>query len=224
VSADGFRAVVFDLDGTLLDSYEGIRAALNPVLVHFGKEPVTVDQVRFMVGEGLPRLIEKAIGPEMVEEGVRLFRERYRETAVSGSALFHDAEEVMTELGQRGIPMSIASNKPALFSRQILESLGIAARFVFVGGPDIGFAPKPDPGMALAALAAMRTTAQETLFVGDMPIDLQTARAVGMRCALIPTGSSLREELEAARPEYFVDSLASLLPLFAGGSAVESRA
>jgi 2-phosphoglycolate phosphatase len=214
VSADGFRAVVFDLDGTLLDSYEGIRAALNPVLVHFGKEPVTVDQVRFMVGEGLPRLIEKAIGPEMVEEGVRLFRERYRETANSGSALFHDAEEVICELGRRGIPMSIASNKPALFSRQILESLGIASRFVFVGGPDIGFLPKPDPGMALAALEAMGSAPKETLFVGDMPIDIQTARAVGMPVIALPTGSSTRDELVAAAPDRILGALTELLPLF----------
>lgn len=224
MSAGGFRAVVFDLDGTLLDSYEGIRAALNPVLVHFGKAPVTAAQTRFMVGEGLPRLIEKAIGPESVEEGVRLFRERYRETALTGSTLLAEARELLAELSRRGIPISIASNKPAQFTRLILESLGIASLFRFVGGPDTGFLPKPDPGMALAALEVMRTTAEETLFVGDMPIDLQTARAVGMRCALIPTGSSRREELEAARPDFFVDSLSSLLPLFAEGSAVESRA
>jgi phosphoglycolate phosphatase len=218
----GYRAVVFDLDGTLLDSYPGIQEALNPVLLHYGKEPVTLDQTRFMVGEGLPRLIEKAVGPEAVEEGVRLFRARYRETALSGSALIHDAEEVMAELARRGIPMSIASNKPALFSRQILDYLEIASLFEFVGGPDMGFPPKPDPGMALAALAAMDARPEETLFVGDMPIDLQTARAVGMPCALIPTGSSRREELEASHPDFFVDSLASLLPLFGLSPAVES--
>ena len=191
----GCRAVVFDLDGTLLDSYAGIREALNPVLLHYDKDPVTLDQTRFMVGEGLPRLIEKAVGPEAVEAGVRLFRDRYRETALSGSALIHDAEEVMAELARRGIPMSIASNKPALFSRQILESLGIAARFAFVGGPDIGFAPKPDPAMA-------------------MPIDVQTARASGMPVAALPTGSSTRDELVASGPDVILDNLCEILPLF----------
>jgi len=216
VSTGGYRAVVFDLDGTLLDSYEGIRAALNPVLVHYGKDPVTLDQTRFMVGEGLPRLIEKAIGPESVDEGVRLFRERYRETALSGSTLFHDAEEVMAELSRRGIPMSIASNKPALFSRQILDHLGIASRFAFVGGPDLGFVPKPDPGMALAALAAMGSAPEETLFVGDMPIDVQTARAVGMPVAVLATGSSTREELLESAPDLILRTLGELLPLFRG--------
>jgi phosphoglycolate phosphatase len=212
--AGGYRAVVFDLDGTLLDSYAGIREALNPVLVHYGKEPVTLDQTRFLVGEGLPRLIEKAVGPEAVEEGVRRFRERYRETALSGSALFHDAEEVMVELSRRGIPMSIASNKPALFSRQILEHLGIVDRFAFVGGPDVGFAAKPDPAMAFAALAAMGSKAGETLFVGDMPIDVWTARASGMPVAVLPTGSSTREELVASTPDVILDNLRELLPLF----------
>ena len=209
-----YRAVVFDLDGTLLDSYPGIREALNPVLVRFGKQPVTIDQTRFMVGEGLPRLIEKAVGPEAVEEGVRLFRERYRETALTGSTLIHEAEEVMVELGRRGIPMSIASNKPAQFSRQILGSLGIAGRFVFVGGPDMGFVPKPDPAMALAALAAMGSTAEETLFVGDMPIDIETARAVGMPVVVLASGSATREELASAAPDLLLDRLGELLSLF----------
>ena len=218
MKAGSCRAVVFDLDGTLLDSYEGIRAALNPVLVHYGKEPVTLDQTRFMVGEGLPRLIEKAVGPEAVEEGVRLFRARYRETALSGSSLIPGAEEVMAELSRRGIPMSIASNKPAQFSRQILDYLGIAGRFLFVGGPDMGFVPKPDPGMALAALAAMGSTAAETLFVGDMPIDVQTARAASMPVAVLPTGSSTREELVASAPDVILDTLREVLPLFAVGA------
>jgi phosphoglycolate phosphatase len=215
VIVGGLRAAVFDLDGTLLDSYVGIREALNPVLVHFGKEPVTLTQTRFMVGEGLPRLIEKAVGLHAVEEGIRLFRARYEQTALTGSALFAEAGELLAELSRRKIPMSIASNKPAVFTRQILNSLEIDSLFAFVGGPDMGFAPKPDPGMALAALAAMGTGPGETLFVGDMPIDLQTARAVGMPCALIPSGSSLREELETANPDFLVDSLASLLRLFA---------
>ena len=212
----GYRAAVFDLDGTLLDSYSGIRSALNPVLVRFGKEPVTLEQTRFMVGEGLPRLIEKAIGSEAVEEGIRLFRERYRETALTGSTLFPEAEEMLDELSRRRIPMSIASNKPALFSRQILESLGIAARFSFVGGPDMGFAPKPDPAMAVAALAAMGSKAGETLFVGDMPIDVQTARAVGMPIVVLATGSSTREELVGSAPDAILRTLRELLPLFRG--------
>ena len=210
-----FRAAIFDLDGTLLDSYEGIRAALNPVLVHFGKEPVPVEEVRFMVGEGLPRLIEKAVGPDAVEEGVRLFREGYRQTVLTGSVLFAEAAEVLAELSRRGVPMSIASNKPAQFTRIILESLGIASRFRFVGGPDVGFAPKPDPAMALAALAAMGSKPEVTLFVGDMPIDIETARAAGMPVVVLPSGSSTLEELVAAGPDRILCTLAELLPLFA---------
>ena len=209
-----FRAAIFDLDGTLLDSYAGIRAALNPVLVHFGKEPVSVEEVRFMVGEGLPRLIEKAIGPDAVEEGIRLFREQYHRTALTGSTLFTEAEELLAELSRRGIPMAIASNKPAQFTKLILESLGIAGLFRFVGGPDIGFAPKPDPAMALAALEAMGSAPEETLFVGDMPIDVETARAAGMPVIVLPTGSSTREELVAAVPDRVLGTLAELLPLF----------
>jgi 2-phosphoglycolate phosphatase len=209
-----FRAAVFDLDGTLLDSYEGIHDALSDVLAHFGRPPVTIDQTRRLVGHGLEALVAKVLPEELRADAVNHFRFRYKVNAPKLTKLMPGAELVVTELWRRGIRLAIASNKPAVFSRQLLAGFGLAELFTFIGGPDLGFTEKPDPGMVLAALRAMRASPEETLYVGDMTVDVATARAAGLPVAVVPEGSSTREELEAERPDFLLSSLAEVLGLF----------
>ena len=209
-----FRAVVFDLDGTLLDSYEGIHDALSDVLAHFGRPPVTVEETRRLVGHGLEALIAKVLPEELQADAAAHFRFRYKVNAPKLTKLMPGAELVVSELWRRGIRLSIASNKPAVFSRQLLAGFGLAELFTFIGGPDLGFPEKPDPAMVHAALQAMRASPAETLYVGDMTVDIATARAVGLPVAVIPEGSSTREELEALRPEYLLASLTDVLGFF----------
>jgi len=112
------------------------------------------------------------------------------------------------------VRLSVASNKPAVFSRQLLAGFGLAELFAFVGGPDLGYREKPDPAMVLAALEAMGRPASETLYVGDMTVDVETARAAGLNVAVVPRGSSTREELAGARPDHVLEGLADVLGLF----------
>lgn len=216
-TAPRFRAVVFDLDGTLIDSYDAIHDALSTVLRSFGQAPVSRDQVRRMVGHGLESLIERHVGAENVEEGVELFRERYREVGLEMTALLPGAEHVVRELAKRDVAMAVASNKPSDFSRDLLYGLGIGGRFDEIVGPDLGFPPKPDPAMVLEVLESMAVEASDALFVGDMPIDVETARAAGMPVAALPTGSSSRRDLEAAKPDFLLERLVEVLDLFPGG-------
>ena len=217
-----FRAVVFDLDGTLLDSYEGIHDALSDVLAHFGRPPVTVEETRRLVGHGLEALIAKVLPEELRADAAAHFRFRYKVNAPKLTKLMPGAELVVSELWRRGIRLAIASNKPAVFSRQLLAGFGLAELFTFIGGPDLGFPEKPDPAMVLAALQAMRASPAETLYVGDMTVDIATARAAGLPVAVIPEGSSTREELEALRPDYLLSALTDVLGLF--DEAPRSRA
>src|SRR5262245_1424970 len=108
-----YRAIVFDLDGTLVDSYEAIAERLNAVRAHFGLEPWSLDEVRRAVGTGLPSLIRKNVGEARVDEGVRLFRARYRRVFREKTRWMPDVEPTLRELARRGIPMAITTNKPA---------------------------------------------------------------------------------------------------------------
>ena len=209
-----FRAAVFDLDGTLLDSYVGIHDSLADVLEHYGRPPITVEEARRLVGHGLEALIAKVLPEELRFEAAQRFRFRYKVNAPKLTRLMPGAELVVSELWRRGIRLAIASNKPAVFSRQLLAGFGLAELFTFIGGPDLGFPEKPDPAMVRAALQSMRSSPAETLYVGDMTVDVETARAAGLAIAVVPLGSSTREELEALRPDHLLPGLADVLGLF----------
>lgn len=157
--------------------------------------------------------MEEAVGPEKRDEGVRLFREHYGRTGPETTRLLPGADEVTKALRDRGVRLAIASNKPGVFSRQLLSHLGIADRFGVIHGPDDGFPPKPAPHMVFMALALLGVKAVDALYVGDMPLDVLTARAAGLPVAAIPTGSSSREELLAAGPDIVLDGLPGVMHL-----------
>jgi 2-phosphoglycolate phosphatase len=209
-----FRAAVFDLDGTLIDSYRAIHECLNLVRTTYGREPVSLEECRRLVGHGLDVLISRAIGEPDARAGVLLFRERYSVVAPALTELLPQADQVTRELAARGVPMAIASNKPARFSSLLLDELGLKGRFGVIAGPDSGFPPKPDPAMVRFALERLSASPAEALFIGDMEVDVETARAAGMRVAVLPTGSCTRDELCAAGADFLLENLTEVLALF----------
>jgi phosphoglycolate phosphatase len=204
------RAVVFDLDGTLLDSYAAIHECLSLVLAAFGQPAVSPEETRRMVGHGLEALIGRAVGAENVAAGVKIFRDHYERIGPTSSTLLPGADAVTRRLREAGIPLAIASNKPARFSRQILEALGLLSRFAFVAGPDDGFPPKPAPHMVFMALATLGVKGGESVFVGDMPVDVATARAAAIPVIAVPSGSATVEELRAVSPDLLIRDLNEL--------------
>jgi phosphoglycolate phosphatase len=207
------RAVVFDLDGTLVDAYAAIHDALGVVLEAFGRAPVAREETRRMVGLGLENLVTKAVGAENLAEGVRLFRERYEAVGIESTRLLPGAERVTRSLFENGIGLAIVSNKPARFTRPLLEAFGLSGRFGFIAGPDDGFPPKPAPHMVFMALGTLGVAGRDAVFVGDMPVDIATARAAQTPIVALPTGSATREELLACSPDAIVENLEGLLPL-----------
>ncbi|HKA35251.1 MAG TPA: HAD-IA family hydrolase [Thermoanaerobaculia bacterium] len=210
--------LVFDLDGTLIDGYDAIGEALAYAMGKFGLEALPPEQVRVMVGQGIEKLLEKAVGRDTAAEGVRLFRERYPQVAVSGSRLLPDVAAVLAALGGRGYRMAVASNKPARFSRMILDACGVGAFFTAVGGPDEHTPTKPDPEMLNRLMAAQGASPAETIVIGDMEVDSEFARAAGCRVVLVPSGSRTREELRTVDADALLDSLSDL-PLWLEGKS-----
>jgi phosphoglycolate phosphatase len=199
--------IVFDLDGTLIDGYAAIGDALAHAMESLGEAALSAERVRAMVGHGLERLLEQAVGLGRAAEGARLFRERYPSVAVSHSHLLPGVAEAVAALAAAGHPMAVASNKPGHFSRMILEAKGLASAFAEIAGPDEATPPKPHPAMLRRIVGAAGATPETTVVVGDMEVDYEFARSAGARVVLIPSGSRTREELEGLSPDGFLGSI-----------------
>ena len=208
------RGVVFDLDGTLVDSYDAITRSLNHALRSLGEEPLAAARVRQMVGRGIEVLVERALGgPERVAEAVRLFREEYAQVAVEMTEALPDVQPTLATLSDRGYRMGVASNKPARFCRIILEHLGMLPFMTDVLGPDVVENAKPHPEMVHRLLTRFELDAREVVYVGDMGVDAETCRNAGVVCWLIPTGSCSAAELQDAGGDRLLERFTDLLDL-----------
>lgn len=211
------RGLVFDLDGTLVDSYEAIAASLNHARAGFGLPPLPVSRVRRAVGRGLERLVADMIGPDHVNDGVRLFRERYAETFRPMTRALPGARETLRRLHGWGYRMAVASNKPARFAEPILADAGMLPYLLAVQGPDRSGTTKPEPTMVRNCLRALALSPAQALYVGDMVLDVETAARAGLPVVLVEGGSSPREALEETG-QRVLGSLSSLTELLHGSS------
>ena len=204
------RLVVFDLDGTLIDGYPAIEDALSYAMGRMALPALGAREVRSMVGHGLAKLLEQAVGAARAEEGVRLYRERYPSVCIEKSELLDGAREVLEALRTRGHAIALASNKPASFSRLILDAKGVGHYFSGIGGPDASTPAKPDPTMLLRLIREASGDPESTVVVGDMEVDSEMALAAGCRVLLIPGGSRSREELAGVHADAFLGRLSDL--------------
>ena len=215
--ASRFAAIVFDLDGTLIDSYSALAGAINFARRGCGYGEVDGEVIRRAVGDGLEALLERTFAPDPVpEKARRLFEEHYDEICCRESRVLDEVEPTLAALQEMGVRMAVCTNKPTRFSEKILEHLGLAPRFSAIVGPDLAGARKPDPRHVLFALERVARSPEESLFVGDMTIDVDAARAAGMPIAVVATGSSSREALVAAEPDHLLGSFGELASIVKG--------
>jgi 2-phosphoglycolate phosphatase len=210
------RAVLFDFDGTLADSYDAITASVNHVRAGHGLAPLAESEVRRHVGRGLPYLLEHAVpGVDQPADQER-YRAHHPSVMLTGTRLLPGAAAVLEALHRSGRRIGVCSNKPRAFTKELLEFLEIRQYVDAEFGPEDVARPKPAPDMLRAALAWLRVPAEEALYVGDMVVDIETAVAAGVRVWVVATGSDERVTLETAGPERILASLNELLEVFAG--------
>jgi 2-phosphoglycolate phosphatase len=194
-----FRAVLFDFDGTLADSYAAITASVNHVLQHHGRPPLAEDQVRTLVGHGLQQLMDTILPGIDPDVATRLYREHHPTVMKSHTKLLPGVAAGLAALKAAGVKLGVCSNKPAYFTRSLLEMLGINEYFEAVFGPDdVGGVAKPDPTMVLKALEKLGVPKEQALYVGDMSVDIETGRRAGIETWVMPTGSHDEATLRAA--------------------------
>jgi phosphoglycolate phosphatase len=207
-----FRAVLFDFDGTLVDSFAAITASVNHVRAHNGLPPLNEAAVKKLVGFGLPQLIADVVPDGDHKANVALYYSHHPTVMYDQTKLLPAATSALTALHEAGIKLAICSNKSVTITRELLDSLQIGQFFDAALGPEDSGIPKPNPAMVHLALKIMGVKPSEALYVGDMAIDVETARNAGLAIWVLPTGSGDRESLVRAKPDRILESLTELAP------------
>ncbi|MFH7319361.1 HAD family hydrolase [Desulfurivibrio sp. D14AmB] len=211
------RAIMFDLDGTLLDSLADIADAMNRVLAGLKLPEHPRQAYRFMVGEGMPTLVSRALEPlrDQKTEKVALaaMREEYGRSWRDQTRPYPQIPQLLTTLNRREIPLTILSNKPDDFTRQAVEELLAPHRFALVRGARPDTPRKPDPGGALALAKELNLPPAEFIYVGDSGIDMQTAKRAGMFAVGVLWGFRPAEELRQNGADALIDTPSQLLEI-----------
>jgi phosphoglycolate phosphatase len=219
----GVRVVVFDLDGTLIDSKLDLALAVNATLEWMKRPPIEHGRIYGYVGNGAPMLIQRALGEGASEEECRRalehFLKYYREHMLDNTVAYPGVREGLAALAH--LPMAVLTNKPTRISRMILEGLGLARYFRYTHGGNSFERKKPDPMGMETLLRDMSAAPREAMMVGDSEVDVQTARnANTWSCGVSYGLGSDRLNGEFA-PDVMVDSLAEL-PEVIGASKTNS--
>jgi phosphoglycolate phosphatase len=213
------QAVVFDLDGTLVDTAPDLTRATNYVLASRGRSPVSAADVRMMAGLGARMLIRRGfaatglpVAEEDVEELFGQFLAYYAEHIAIDSRLFPGSRKLLDLCRERGIRLGICTNKPEGLSRALIESLGLSGYFNAIVGMDTIRIAKPDPRIYGETLRRMEVNGGRTVMIGDSETDVLTARAAGVPVIGVTFGYTPKPVAEF-RPDYLADSFEELWPL-----------
>src|SRR5579859_1059906 len=205
------RVLIFDLDGTLIDSKLDLAHSVNAMLEHMGRTPLAHEMVYSYVGNGAPMLVRRALGEGATdaecENGLAFFLSYYRAHMLDNTVTYPGVREGLAVLD--GMPMAVLTNKPVRFSRQILEGLGLASYFRYVYGGNSFESKKPNPAGMSVLLRDFGAAPKQVMLVGDSEVDVRTARNAGTWCCGVTYGLGT-DQLAKNPPDLLVSSLTEL--------------
>ncbi len=213
-----FKAIIFDLDGTLVDSVYDIADAGNVALKTLGYPPHSYEEYRHFIGHGLRELCRKSLPEDQREEAVidschRLLAAHYQAHSTDKTRLFPGMEEVLEKCRRQGLKLAVLSNKADILTQDILRRLNIHSWFKVVTGLRDGFARKPDPKGVFWVCNCLNCPKENILYVGDSAIDMQTARAAGLESVACRWGYRPEEELLNEHPDHIIRQPLELLDI-----------
>jgi len=204
------EAVLFDLDGTLLDTVPDIRACLNESLALFSYPPITEEQTKQFVGDGAKKLVERAVPEGGDVEGVYAdFKARFREYPPERTKLYRGELECLKKLKAKGYKLGVVTNKPQKAAENVIRRL-IPIDFDIIVGDTGDFPCKPDPTVARYASLSLHLFPQDCIFVGDGETDALTAKNADMLGISCLWGYRTKEQLQGAGATNFVSDFAEL--------------
>lgn len=197
------HAVIFDLDGTLIDSLPDVLSALNTVLADAGRRPVTIDEGKLMVGGGAEPLIERAfdltggpVAPADIQIHVDAFSVNYQAVPVRHTIIFDGVVPALEELASRGYRLGICTNKPHEAALTVLKALGLDRHFASCIGKAARPFNKPDRRHYVAVTEELGVVTANSVYIGDSETDVKTARNAGVPIVLVPFGYSRKPAAE----------------------------
>jgi len=218
------RLVMFDLDGTLMDSVPDLAAAVDKMLMLLGREPAGIDRVRDWVGNGSRVLVRRALAGQLQHEGVAdeladealaLFMQAY-----SGghelTTVYPGVRECLDWLRERDVKLAIITNKPSQFIEPLLEENGLAGYFQWLIGGDTLPQQKPDPAALVWVMREAGVSPNASLFVGDSRNDVRAAKAASVPCAALTYGYNHGEPIAHEQPALVLDDLRELVASVSG--------
>lgn len=211
------RLLVFDLDGTLVDSKQDLAVSINAMRTEMGLEVLPLGQIASYVGNGVSLLVKRSLGTlatsENVERGLEFFLTFYREHMLDHTVPYPGVAEALEKLS--GHKMAVLTNKPANFSREMLTQLGFAPYFAYIYGGNSFPQKKPDPMGLNKLMADLGTSARETLMVGDSDTDILTGRNAGIWTCAVTYGFGAHT-LDKVPPDLLIDDMRELPALLDG--------
>jgi phosphoglycolate phosphatase len=211
------RLLVFDLDGTLVDSKQDLALSVNAMRQEMGLPPLTLDLISSYVGQGVLVLVRRSLGTqatdENVDKGLAFFLNYYRQHMLDNTVPYPGVSESLEQL--KGHKMAVLTNKPVNFSREMISRLGYDGYFSYVYGGNSFAQKKPDPVGLHRLMADVQVTPRETVMIGDSDTDILTGRNAGVLTCGVTYGFGA-ETLEKVPPDMIIDDMRELPPLLNG--------
>lgn len=205
------RALIFDLDGTLIDSKNDLIQSVNAMLRELGRSELASETISGYIGHGAPKLVARALGDSCTEQerqrALEFFLKHYEMHKLDTTRAYPGVLNTLAELRQ--LPMAVLTNKPVRISVRILEELGLAKYFRVIYGGNSFATKKPDPMGAATILREMNAAPGETLMVGDSDVDVQTARNAGTMAAVVNYGFGVHDRT-AEPADIYLDGFGEL--------------
>lgn len=209
------KGVIFDLDGTLIDTIEGLANSVNAAMDYYSFPNHSVEKYRSFVGNGVGKLVERALPEDKKDlkaEARKIFEEHYKNTMLDILPVYEGIWDLIEYLKKNNIKMCVNTNKLDIFAKPMIEKV-FGNIFVEVLGEVEHFKRKPAPDGAEYLLGKMGISADECIYIGDSQVDIQTAKNAHMKCVSVTWGFATKEVLIENEPQIMVDTPFEIIDL-----------